>query len=443
MFQLYDATRRRICVAAFLTFGLLPTLVVGGWCWSRHTWGSLQAEAEQLSRQLGLNVKLGGLKHLRPGVVLYEQFAAADPETGRPIFRCRLLEIARQSPTGSKANRRPTLLLTAKQPEVEAASLDRLWQCVQRPLEGFCGPLEADVQLAADDLTLRAEERSQTLTEVTGALESLPNRTHARLDFRLVGVGASQPAHIGVIRNRQVSPPASGFELNTGDGALPCSLLAMGLDELKPLGGRCRFRGMIWANETPDGWQGEVAGQLVDVDLGGLVSNHFPHKLSGTGEVTIQSARFRHGRLEQGSAQVVAGPGRIDHSLLTAATDRLGLTPAAEPLPEGDLVEYQQLAFSATLDAQGLVLHGRCDTAERGVLLSDGHRRLLGESQQPTPVVALVRTLVPQSAVQVPASRETDWLLRHLPVPEVMPLPGSEAVAPRAQVRLRERETLR
>ena len=300
MFQLYDATRRRICVAAFLTLGVLPTLLVGGWCWSRHTRGSLQAEAEQLSRQLGLNVKLGGLKHLRPGVVLYEQFVAADPETGRPIFRCRLLEIARQSPNGSQAKRRPMLLLTASQPEVDAASLDQVWQCLERPLVGLCGPLEADLQLSAAELTLRGADNSQTLSEVSGAVESLPDGTHARLDFRLVGVSAPQPAHIGVVRNRQVSPPASGFELNTGGGELPCSLLAMGLDELKPLGGRCRFRGMIWANETPDGWQGEVAGQLVDLDLGGLVSNHFPHKLSGTGAVTIESAHFRHGRLEQG-----------------------------------------------------------------------------------------------------------------------------------------------
>jgi hypothetical protein len=242
-----------------------------------------------------------------------------------------------------------------------------------------------------------------------------------------------------VVRNRQVSPPASGFELHTGGGELPCSVLAMGLSELKPLGGRCRFRGIIWANETADGWQGEVTGQLVDLDLGGLVSDHFPHKLSGAGEVTIESARFRHGRLEQGSALVVAGPGRIDRSLLAAAVDRLGLSPPAEPLPDGDLVEYKQLAFSATLDAQGLTLHGRCDAAEQGVILSDGRRRLLGQSQQqPLPVVALVRTLVPQNAVQVPASRQTDWLLHHLPVPEVMPLPGAEAVAPRAQVRLRE-----
>ncbi len=445
MFQLYDKTRRRICVAAFLTLGVLPTLLIGGWCWNRHTWGCLQAEAEQLSRQLGLNVKLGGLKHLRPGVVLYEQFAATDAETGRPIFRCRLLEIARQSPSGAQAKRRPTLWLTASQAEVDAASLDRVWQCLQRPLEGLCGPLEADLRLSAAELTLRAADNSQTLTEVNGAMESLPDGTHARLDFRLVGANTPDPAHIGVVRNRQVSPPASGFELHTGGGELPCSVLAMGLSELKPLGGRCRFHGMIWANETPDGWQGEVTGQLVDLDLGGLVSDHFPHKLSGAGEVTIESARFRHGRLEQGSALVVAGPGRIDRALLAAAVDRLGLTPAAEPLSDGDLVEYKQLAFAATLDAQGLTLHGRCDdAAERGVILSDGRHRLLGESQQqPTPAVALVRMLVPQSAVQVPASLQTDWLLRHLPVPDVMPLPGAEAIAPRAQVRLREHETRR
>ena len=52
--------------------------------------------------------------------------------------------------------------------------------------------------------------------------------------------------------------------------------------------------------------------------------------------------------------------------------------------------------------------------------------------------IALVRTLVPQSAVQVPASRQTDWLLRHLPLPEVMPVPGTEAVPPHARVRLRD-----
>ena len=283
-------------------------------------------------------------------------------------------------------------------------------------------------------------DNSQTLTEVQGAIEDLPGGTQAQLHFRLAGADTPEPARIRVVRNRQVSPPASGFELYTGGGELPCNVLAMGLDELKPLGPRCRFRGYIWANETPDGWQGEVTGQLAELDLGGLVSDHFPHKLAGSGEATIQSARFRRGRLEEGSAIVVAGPGTIDRSLLAAAVDRLGLVDGAEPLPAGELVPYQQLAFSATLDAQGLRLYGRCAAAEPGTILSDGRHQLLGESpqQQPAPVVALVRTLVPQSAVQVPASRQTDWLLQHLPVPEVMPVPGAEAVPPHARVRLHD-----
>jgi hypothetical protein len=371
--------------------------------------------------------------------MLYEQLEAADPETGQMIFRCRLLEIVCGQQSDPQGQRRATLTMTASQPEVEAAALDRIWRCLQRALEGFSGPLEADLQLAAAEMTLRAADNSQTLTDVKGAVENLPGGMHAQLDFRLAGAETPEPARIRVVRNRQVSPPASGFELHTGGGELPCTVLAMGLDELKPLGPHCRFRGYIWANETPDGWQGEVTGQLVELDLGGLVTDHFPYKLAGSGEVTIQSARFRRGRLEEGSAIVVAGPGMIDRSLLTAAIDRLGLAAGTEPLPAGELVPYEQLAFSATLDAQGLRLGGRCTAAEPGTILSDGRNRLLGEPvEQPAPAVALVQTLVPQNAVQVPAGRQTDWLLRHLPMPEVTPPSGTEAVPPHARVRLRD-----
>ena len=136
MFQLHDTTRRRLCVAGFLALGVLPALLVGGWCLSRHLPGCVQAEAQQLGRQLGLDVKLGGLKHLRPGAVLYEQLEAADPETGQTIFRCRLVEIARQQQSDAQGQCRPTLVMTASQPEVEAAALDRIWQCLQRTLGG-------------------------------------------------------------------------------------------------------------------------------------------------------------------------------------------------------------------------------------------------------------------------------------------------------------------
>ncbi len=435
MLHLHDKTRRHVCVVGFLLLGLLPTLLVGGWCANRYAPGYVDAEALLLSRQIGLNVKLGGLQHLRPGTVLCEQVEAADPETGKTVFRCRLMEISRKTQTDSQGQRRPVMAIVASQPEVETVSLDRIRQCIERTLEGFGGPLETDVQLSASELTLRAAQDSQTLTEVSGSMENLTGGTHAQLYFRLAGVQTPEPARIRMVRNRQVSPPASGYELYTGGGELPCNVLAIGLRELKPLGSRCRFRGYIWANETSDGWQGEITGQLADVDLGGLVTDHFPHKLAGRGEVTIQSARFRRGRLEEGSAIVAAGPGSIDRTLAAAAVDRLGLV-AAESFPDGDAIPYEQLAFSATLDAQGFRLQGRCTGVEPGTVLSRGSQRLLGESpQQPASAAALVQTLVPQNTVQVPASRQTDWLLRHLPVPEVM---ATDAVVPTVHARVRE-----
>jgi hypothetical protein len=335
--------------------------------------------------------------------------------------------------------------ITASQPEVEAASLDRIWKCLQRALESSPEQLDADLQLSAAELTLCAAEGSQTLTDVEGLMETLSAGTHAQLHFRLVGTNTPEPARLRLVRNRQVSPPEGGFELYTGGGELPCNVLAMGLPELKPLGPRCRFRGYIWANETPDGWDGEVTGQLVGLDLGSLITDHFPHRISGIGEATIQRARFSHGRLEEGSGILAVGPGMIDRSLLAAAVNRLGLVVASDLLPltpaegrdEGGRLSYDQLALSFTLDAQGLRLHGRCNTAEPGTILSGARGPMLGESpQEPQPVVALVQTLVPQSAVQVPASHQTDWLLRHLPMPDVVPLPGYESVPPTARLRV-------
>ncbi len=435
MLPLYDKNRRQICVAGFLVLGVLPTLLVGGWCANRHAPGHVEAAASSLSKQIGLNVKLGGLQYLRPGVVLYEQVEAVDPETGKTVFRCRLMEVADTTQIDPQGQRRPVMAITASQSEVETASLDRIRQCLARAMEGFSGPMETDVQLSASELTLRAAQNSQTLADVNGSMEEVAGGMQAQLFFRLAGVQTPDPARIRMVRNRQVSPPASGYELDTGSGELPCSVLALGLRELKSLGSRCRFHGYLAANETTDGWQGEIVGQLADVDLGGLVTDHFPHKLTGRGEVTIQSARFYRGRLEEGSVIVAAGPGTIDRTLAASAVDRLGLVPV-ESFPDGDSVPYEQLAFSATLDAQGLRLQGRCTGVEPGTVLSQGSRRLIGEApQQMASAAALVQTLAPQNTIQVPASRQTDWLLRHLPMPEVM---ASDAVAPKARARVRD-----
>ena len=436
MFQLHDKTRRRIALAAFVLAGLLPLLLTAGWCVERHLPGCVRAEADALGRQLGLAVKLEAVRHLRPGVVLYDGIELADPETGQTMLRSRCLEVAWRRRADSQGQIRPTLCVIASQPEVEMSQIGAAWRWLQRLLENPPDRLLANVQISADAVTLQAEGRSQTMSDVAALLETLPGRSSAQIDFCLAGVKTQEPAWMRMVRNREVSPPASRFELSTGDGELPCSVLALVVDELKSLGPHCRFHGLVWASETPDGWEGEVAGQLAELDLGSLISEHFPHRLSGVGRATIASSRFHRGRLEECCGVIAAEGGKISRSLLVAANERLGLVLGPAPIPPGDRVPYEELAMSIVLDANGLRLRGLCTTAEPGTILSDGRNRLLGEPPRGSqPVAALVQALVPESVVQVPACRQADWLLHHLPVPEAVP-PGGEAVLPTARLHL-------
>ena len=60
------------------------------------------------------------------------------------------------------------------------------------------------------------------------------------------------------MRNRQVSPPATACELDTGGNPLPCSLLALGLGEWKSAGPHSCFNGRLCAAQTPQGYGSRV-----------------------------------------------------------------------------------------------------------------------------------------------------------------------------------------
>jgi hypothetical protein len=440
--RLHDRTRRRLCQGLFLVLGVLPTLAVAAWCVQRHLPGRAAAEAQRLAALTDLDVKIEAVRWLRPGVALYEDVTFSDPETARPLLRCRMLEVSVVRQQDAQGRPRTSLELIASQPRIEADQLPAAWRWLGTLLAGRFGRLPGETRFAAAELTLQTAEQSQTLTDIDGLVETLADGTDAQIQFHLVGADAPERARIRVVRNRQVSPPAAGFELYTGGGELPCSLLSMGLSELDALGPRCRFRGYIWANQTADGWEGEVTGGLADLDLDRLLGGQLPHHLGGSGQLTIQQAVFRRGRLAEANVALTAGPGTIDRTLVAAAIERLGLRPGpawtAENIdafrPENQRIAYRELAFAAALDADGLRLQGRCDGAEPGTILAVADGCLLGEPPQARPIAALAQTLVPRADAQVPLSRQTDWLLRRLPLPEAKSL-GGDDVPPTARLR--------
>jgi len=410
-------------MAAFVALCVVPTAVVVICGLARHTPGHVRAVATRLSWQLDQRVSLARVRYLRPGVVLYEGVELADPETGDRILRCRSLQVARERPTDNEGRGRPCVVMTASQVDVEGGRLDQVWQLVRGALTGRTGSVEWDARLAAGEVTLRQGEASHALVQLRGRIDRLPGGSQADVTFRLVEVETPEPIQVRVARNGQTEPPASGLGVYTGGGALPCSLLALAAPEFEAMGPVSRFSGYVWANETLGGWGGVLEGKFSGVDLERLVAGRFPHMLGGAAELTVKNATVRQGRLEEAAGLLVAGPGTISRSLLDAAAGRLGMARGSEPRGPGPLVAYDRLAVSFRIDSHGLQLQGACPPAGSGTVLAGSFGALLGEPQaQPVPVAALIQTLAPAGAIQVPATRETDWLMRRLPVRDAFPL---------------------
>jgi hypothetical protein len=221
-------------------------------------------------------------------------------------------------------------------------------------------------------------------------------------------------------------------------------MLAAGLPELGTLGSRCRFRGYIYANQDSgrhpiDNWSGGVTGQFTGVDLDRLVTDHFPHKLSGAADVDIKTAKFHHNRLEAATGTIVGGPGVISRSLLQAAVKHMQFSSGVELELLRDQVPYNRLALDLFMDSRGLRIDGRCSSPQSGIVMTNDRLCLLAApAAQYQPATALIKTLVPESTVQVPATNQTDWLVTHLLMPQAVAPQTREAALPSATVRLRK-----
>lgn len=434
MFRLHDNTRRRICLAAFLGLCAVPTVIVLACGVARHLPGHVRNEARRLSGQLGQEISIERVRHPEPGVVVYDGLELSDSETGRRILRCRALEARWKTSPRANGDGRKTLVFFASHPEIEADQLDLLRQLVLRLLTRRIGCLRSDVRFEAPDLHLRRGDTRQTLTELEGRIEHLSGESRADVAFRLADVETPKPVQIRITRNHRIEPPSTGIGLYTGGEALPCSLLALGVPQFESLGPRSRFRGYLWVNEMPEGCDGELSGEFTSVDLEGLVARCSPHTLRGTAQMNLQSARFRRGRLQNAAGSLAAGPGLVSRSLLDVAVDRLGMTRGPEAGAPGDLISYEQLAFSFLIDSRGLQVRGACRPTGSAAILAGRYGILLREpepARQPIPIAAWMQALAPAAEAHVPATREIHWLLSRLPdFPSAAP--GAAAREPRS-----------
>jgi hypothetical protein len=421
---MHQRTQRILGRWLFLALCIVPTVAVAAWAVSVNRPGYRKAWETELSDRLGLSVAVERVLHPRPGATVLEDVRIRDPETLERIAVIRLIETVQGH---------DTLAVAFSQPQVEPAHWGTLWRVLQRQITQAGWLAGQDVQLATSELTCGDGAAAVTLTAVRGRIESKPAGRTATLEFRIAGQEMPRPAQARLTRTKHDGEPFTRIEFHTGGNELPCGLLASYLPWLEPLGTGCRFNGSCSAAQRKAGWEGAVLGTMTGVDLDRLVGAAFPHKLSGLADVEFRELSFQGDRIRSAEGTVSAGSGVISRSLVFAAADA-GLAEEGEAAREltEDFVAYQQLAFTFQLAEDGLKVLGACDLDTPGTILTrDGKALLVQPREQPLPAVALVRGLVPDSRVQVPATRETDLLLRVLPIPGVEPPPGGRSTYPR------------
>ncbi len=415
-------TRRRLLCGAFGTLCVLPTLLTAGWCLVRNWPGAAQREAHRLAERLGVLVQLDAVRHPRPGVVVYEGLELSDPETGRALLQCRRLELQWRKLSTADGQQKSVAVVIAAEPRVDCRGIQRLWSIVARALVADPAVRDADVRISAATARLQFGAESYQLGEVHCGTESTPAVGVAAVSFRLAGADGSHPVRMRWLRDRRETAIAEQFELDTGDAAISCQMLAAVVPGLQALGPHATFRGRFWLRwpaqqSAPEGCRGELAGQLAGVDLGALAAELGSYKLAGTADVWVQYARIANGRLEEASGVVQGGPGIVSLRLIEAAAERLALTRGTADITTTELLRYDQLAFAIHLSDAGMHLQGRCTLPERGVVLAVDRRCMLGEPLvQPQPVVRLVQLLAPGAAEQVPATPASAWLVSRLPL---------------------------
>jgi hypothetical protein len=289
---------------------------------------------------------------------------------------------------------------------------------------------DTEIWLVPTQVTLEGATASQTYDDVDCRIDSRDDESTATLRFRLPEPQTGEPPLVSIVRRRTESGVSTTVKLETLGAVLPVSFFSPWLQLEPTLGGDAKFSGALAVVEAQGRYSCEMEGLLTDVDLERLVAWRFPHHLTGQAAVEITRARIESGRLVEAAGLLRSASGTIGGSLLVATVELLDCRPG--PTPDGRMpfaagrnYAYNNLAVDFTIGEQGVLLESPADAEPAGALvLNEQGRSLVGAPPGgPVPLIQLVRALVPDSELQVPATKETARLVPWLPLPPVVRSP--------------------
>lgn len=433
---------RQVAATVFVVVGLvIPTITTAWWAWTVNRPGHLRDVEVQLSRQLGLQVGIEGVKYPRPGemVLLNPVFRQEEPRgrVFREVARARVVSIKPQGDTcvidavglqivsDSAESAMSQLAQLLQKSSAKIGNMQRLSfsvdHCDVIVEQGAAGkPVKTAWHTIAGLVDARQD---QAIFQTSGWFNNADQRT--RCEFKLT-------------RKRQGEQASSLIEIATMEGPpLPATILEPLMNTTGWMGESASVQGQLTLQQVEQKpWDATFTGSFSQIDLSRLVTGRFgPYRLSGEGRVQIKKARWCD-RPNQGSGwaeidgDLTSGPGRISHGLLLSMGQQMKFRIIPEWIrasTPGETVEFGSIGLQFSLTEDGLIrFAGACgpDFGRDVVAIST-------TAAHPKPVVAapagivtvrgLIKTLFPvdlaQAELLVPTTRESQALQRYLPMP--------------------------
>lgn len=451
--QLYERTRRRIGLSAFLLLCLLPTVGMFAWGVSRLLPMEESAMETRLSQLFGLKVTIGSVEHPEPGVLRLRDLVFERPGLKRvelgsadnpslTVARLAVFEISERRVADPDKKLGDMICMTGTGLEINCNELPELVRLFKETVDGRLDASRRNVHFVIDRVRLcdglansvtidsntpiQPKEMFQLeFSNVKFRLLALKDGPRAVVDLRLAD---NQKDTASELMRLQVGQRLDGhvwFGVDTRSESVPCQLLGMLLPEFNSLGPDALFCGSFWAESTRNGWEGElpethpdgpiVAAKFLNVDLEHLIGRRFSQPITGRVDVTIERGIFVASRIKTLCGHVNSrGSGRIGQPLVAAAVKELELK--AEPIYMDGPVDYEGLCAYFTLSQNGLVIAGGYqNTSGQCYLLQRDSRPILWDSGKLSEVSALLRTLAPEATAHIPAVRSIEPLTRWLP----------------------------
>lgn len=421
--RLHESTRRQGCRLALIGLGFLPLSLLlffsavssMSWYrdWEKHAW------EQRVSRTLGIDVSAKDFRWTAPYQFHADQVEIRDPET-HAILGCV------GGIDGMMKTQGWSVILDA--PAIDGEQLDRGIDVLHDWF--LCRPQTSSQLLAMaipNGMTIHHGLHKTALHRIDIVFRPSERVSAIQAKWQLEGQPFGEVS-LHISREHSSEDSTTRMELSSPSTWLPCSIAEDRFPFLQWMGQGAKFRGVVQYRESRRTWDAMLAGEVQDLDLGGMTSS-IGSALQGTGALVLKDLHVRDGRILKATGDFRSQAGRANRKWLQRVAEILKM-PALWEADSGDAVPIDQTGFEFALDPSGIRLVGTLPSPNDWPPIA----ARLGSSS-----LCANGALVPVSQMVQALQRDEGngaWLAQILPLPESNSIERRESATSSLRFRL-------